>query len=324
MRLPSPFAKLPIVFDAGILQAEALQFPETEWRVHPQDYPGNSALILVSHGGTDNDDSYGPMAATPRLQHCPYLMQVFASFGTIVGRSRLMRLAPGAEVKPHSDIAYYWHDHIRIHVPIITNPGVRFVCDGTEVHMAAGEAWIFDNWRPHYVLNHTQTTRIHLVIDTVGTAAFWRLVSSGLFMPARAPGGDHNLKPRLIAHEPAKKAELAIEQHNLDAIAHPDTVRGVIQELIPDLRKANSTHPRIGELELLLADFTHNWRSIASAYAQSHDGYADYQALTQQTIAVISRNFPEIRLSSNGLPLEQVIQSYLTAFLQPREPRPTV
>ncbi|MDE2090926.1 MAG: sulfotransferase [Gammaproteobacteria bacterium] len=310
--------KLPIAFDANRLAAEALQFAENEWRVHPQDYAGNSALILVSHGGTDNDDSFGAMAATPRLQACPYLVQALASFETVIGRSRLMRLAPGAEVKPHSDIAYYWREHIRIHVPIVTDPGVRFISDGIEVHMGAGEAWIFDNWRPHYVLNHTNTTRIHLVIDTVGSASFWRLVSQGIMIPARA--NDRNLPKaaRLVkADDSAVSSALTIEQHNLDTIAHADTVRNIVQELLPDLRQSGSMHPDYAQLELLLAEFSHEWRSISAAYGDRNAGYPAYQRLIQRTLQRVSENFPEIRLPSNGLPLVQILRSYLPALLQP-------
>ena len=38
--------------------------------------------------------------------------------------------------------------------------------------MAAGEAWLFDNWRLHQVENPTDSERIHLVGDTSGNAAF--------------------------------------------------------------------------------------------------------------------------------------------------------
>ena len=314
MRLPTPFVKLPLAFDTTLLTEEALQFEEQEWRAHPQDYAGNSALILISHGGTDNDDSYGLMAATTRLQNCPYLRQVFSSLNTVIGRSRLMRLAAGAEVKPHSDIAYYWHDHTRIHIPIVTDPGVRFICDGIEVHMAAGEAWIFDNWRPHRVINPTNITRIHLVIDTVGSAAFWRLVSRGTLIPA--PVNTRNITPdiHVLRHDPAKLVTPDIEQHNHDAIAHPDTVLAVVQEFLADLRQSSPAHARYAQLESLLADFSHNWRYIWAMHGTSPDGYSAYQELQQLTLQHASQAFPDILLPSNGLPLMHVLQSYLPAF----------
>ena len=43
--------------------------------------------------------------------------------------------------------------------------------------MAAGEAWLFDNWRLHRVENPTADERIHLVADTSGSATFWQFVA---------------------------------------------------------------------------------------------------------------------------------------------------
>ena len=45
--------------------------------------------------------------------------------------------------------------------------------------MAAGEAWIFDNWRRHSVVNPHTADRIHLVADTAGSSAFWQFVAEG-------------------------------------------------------------------------------------------------------------------------------------------------
>lgn len=314
MRLPTPFVKLPIIFDAKILAAEALQFEESEWRAHPQAYAGNSALILISHDGSDNDDSSGAMEATWRLQRCPYMQQAFNSLNTVIGRSRLMRLAPGAEVKPHSDVAYYWRDHARIHIPIVTDPGVRFICDGIEVHMAAGEAWIFDNWRNHHVINHTNITRIHLVIDTVGSAAFWRLVSQGTLIPAPVNTGTAASETRTISHVPMQRVALPVERHNHDAIAHPDTVLALVQELLADLQQSSSARAYFGQLESLLVDFAHNWRSIWAIHGAAPDGYRDYQELLQITLQRASQASPEIHLASNGMSLVHILNNYLPAL----------
>ena len=70
------------------------------------------------------------MAPTPHLLACPYLMQVLDAIGATWGRSRLMRLSGAAEVTPHVDTDYYWRDHMRVHVPIVTQPTVRFLCGG--------------------------------------------------------------------------------------------------------------------------------------------------------------------------------------------------
>lgn len=314
MRLPTPFVKLPISFDAKVLAAEALQFKESEWRIHPQAFAGNSALILISHDGGDNDDSFGAMDATWRLQRCPYMQQVFSSLNTVIGRSRLMRLAPGAEVKPHCDVAYYWHDHTRIHIPIVTDPGVRFICDGVEVHMAAGEAWIFDNWRNHHVINHTDITRIHLVIDTVGSAAFWRLVSQGTLIPAPLNAGTAASVTRTIDQESMQQVALRVERHNHDAIAHPDTILTLVQELLADLQKSSSARASYGQLESLLVDFCHNWRSIWAIHGATPEGNRDYQELLQLTLQRASQTSPGIHLASNGVSLVHILNNYLPAL----------
>ncbi len=122
--------------------------------------------------------SAAAMAPTPHLQRCPYIQQVLGSFRVVLGRSRLMRLGPGATVPPHSDVNYCWFHRVRIHIPVVTSPRVSFSCGGQTVHMAAGEAWVFDNWREHTVHNGGDADRVHLVIDTTGNAAFWNMVEA--------------------------------------------------------------------------------------------------------------------------------------------------
>ena len=56
-------------------------------------------LPLLAVGGAPANESFaGTMMPTPELLRCPYLMQVMASFGATLGRTRLMRLAGQAEV----------------------------------------------------------------------------------------------------------------------------------------------------------------------------------------------------------------------------------
>ncbi|MGB5491426.1 MAG: aspartyl/asparaginyl beta-hydroxylase domain-containing protein, partial [Woeseiaceae bacterium] len=176
MRLPRQFIKLPLSFDQQRLTEEIAQFGEDEWRAHISGFKGNSSLVLVSTNGEENDDFSGPMRPSPRLQRAPYIRQIMGRFNSVIGRSRLMRLAPGASVTKHTDAHYFWRDHLRIHIPIITTPDVAFYCDTEEVHMAAGESWTFNNWLEHSVENRSEHARIHLVIDTVGSSELWRMI----------------------------------------------------------------------------------------------------------------------------------------------------
>lgn len=316
MRLPAPFVKLPLRFDVDRLQGELAQFDESEWRAHPQDYAGNSALILISHNGSDNDDLAGAMAPTPRLSRCAYIRQVLGTFNTVLGRSRLMRLAPGAEVETHSDIAYYWRDHVRIHIPIVTDPNVRFVCEDVEVNMAAGEAWIFDNWRPHYVLNHTGITRVHLVIDTVGSAAFWRLVSQGQILPAASPNAAPAPKIQIVAPD-VEPADLRFETHNSHQIASPDTVKSIVQDVIGDLHQQRNAPREQQMLESHLVDLAHEWRAVWALYGTSERAYPLYGNLIAGVLQFSARYCASLRLPSNGSLVHGVLKNYLGGCFNP-------
>jgi hypothetical protein len=113
-------------------------------------------------GGGDNDDINRRDEATKSLVACPYVQQVLFSFNTVWSRSRFMRIAGGASVPPHGDMNRHWFDRVRVHIAVVTRPEVCFHCGGVSVHMAAGEAWIFDNWLEHRVENPSPDARIHL------------------------------------------------------------------------------------------------------------------------------------------------------------------
>jgi hypothetical protein len=309
MRLPAPFIKLPLRFDVARLKTEVGQFTEKEWRAHPQGFAGNSALILVSHLGTENDDTSGAMAPAPRLARCPYLRQVMASFQAVVGRSRLMRLEPGAEVTPHTDIDFYWRDRIRIHVPIVTDPSVRFNCDGVEIHMAEGEAWIFDNWRPHHVINGSGIRRVHLVMDTVGSAAFWRLASGGMVASSAA-----HLPTQLLEFRDGAPESLSFESHAPEPLAHPAAVKGTIHELVGDLQSSPARSPQQAVLENTLLDFSNEWQALWARFGGDLSRYGHYAVLIEDTLKRAGPAGQGIRLPSNSTLANVVIQKYLSGM----------
>lgn len=306
MRLPAPFIKLPLRFDAARLRAEIGQFPESEWRAHPQGFAGNSSLILVSHEGGENDDTSGRMAPAPRLARCGYLRQVMGSFQAVLGRSRLMRLEPGAEVTPHTDIDYYWRERIRIHVPIVTDPSVRFNCDGTEIHMAEGEAWIFDNWRPHNVINGSGIRRVHLVVDTVGSAAFWRMAS-------RAAAGTEALA-QLLEYQAAAPDGLVFERTNIPTLSHPAVVKSTVYELVGDMQGAQPHTQQHGQLESALMDFSNEWQALWARFADSPADHGHFAILIEDMLKQATQLGRDLRLPSNNNRVNMVLQKFLPAM----------
>jgi len=279
MKLQVPFVQLPLQFDAARLAFEVHALGDQPWRPHPQKYPGNFALPLISaHGNPDSDSIAGPMRPTPWLAQCPYLMQVMERLGAVWGRTRLMKLSGQAEVTPHADINYYWRDRVRVHVPVLTRPSVRFICGDAEVNMAPGECWIFDTWREHRVINAADDERIHLVADTVGSETFWDLVGQG-----RTPGRDP--RPGWHAQPFAPTADshpaLRFETMNVPEVMTPWELRDHVGFLLGDLRP----HPQAPVVQQLAARFVITWQALWSQYGSDRAGWAAYRDAIDALIA---------------------------------------
>lgn len=275
MKLQVPFIQLPLQFDAAMLAAEVAVLGEDAWRPHPEGYPGNSALTLITTGGdVDSDAVTGPMLPTPYLLRCPYLMQVMASLGAVWGRSRLMRLSGHAEVTPHVDVNYYWRERMRVHVPIVTQPTVRFHCGDADINMAAGDCWIFDTWRMHHVVNDAEHARIHLVADTVGGETFWQHVERGRASGATVAGWQAQ---RVVPHADGK-VELAYEAVNVPIVMTPWELREHLGFLIGESQPC----PALQSLHQIAGRFIRNWQALWARYGEDRAGWPEYRQLLDQ------------------------------------------
>ena len=275
MRLSQPFFQLPVLFDVARLQAEVAALPDEAWVAHPDQVAGNSAARLISASGAEVDSVHGQMLPTRWLEGMPYVQQVLAGFGVVWSRSRLMRLAPGAGVPEHADINYHWHTRVRLHIPVFTQSAVRFHCDGEVVHMAAGEAWIFDNWRRHHVENKASQDRIHLVADTTGTAAFWRLA--------------HGPRPpreqwRTVGWEPGRGFDLLTEDDQRSPVMPAAEVQWLVDDLRAELVVASDTaeaRARAARFDKLLESFVFDWRQLCALHGVGGRGRPDFLRLAR-------------------------------------------
>jgi hypothetical protein len=312
VELEQPFLKLPFVFDTAVLASDVERVLPEHWLPHPSGLPGNTAVPLVAINGEPRDGFDGQMAATQVLKDSPYLMQVVSSFGEVVARSRLMRLAPGAEVQEHVDFNYHWYSRVRIHVPIITEPTVRFFCDQEEVHMAAGEAWLFDSWRRHRVVNGSALDRIHLVIDIAGSARFWRMVRSvqrdANLGELKRVNFDENLTPTLMT-----------ERFPAAPVMAPGEMSAIVTELMADCA-ANPDNDR-AVLEYyhdLLFDLVHDWRNHWSLYGFMAEGFEGYQRLLKRAQGALKPDPRVLVTHSNKVGINPIInQRLLAAALRP-------
>jgi hypothetical protein len=313
LKLPRPFFRLPVRFDAERLRSEVEALPASAWSRHPQEYPGNSAVRLITVGGTQNDVVAGAMQPTPALLASPYLQQVLASFSTVWSRSRLMRIEGGGSVPLHSDTNHHWFFRVRVHIPVVTRPEVRFFCADQNVHMAAGEAWVFDNWREHRVENPTTDARVHLVADTAGTSEFWRLVTQGQSGSFERPSPGS----RLIAFDPAARPELMIERFNVWPLMPASEVEQLSFDLLADLAPVDERAESVAAVASFVGtviEFCHDWRSLWYRHGNAPEARIHFQRLAEETRRQL-RQLSPVRIASTSNFAMSVIQARVFAML---------
>jgi len=296
--LKQPFLKLPIRFEAAVLEKEVRALPAEAWTPHPTGYVGNEAVRLVTPFGMATDDIQGPMAPTEWLQRCEYIREIMAAIGAVWGRSRLMGLAAGREVPSHIDINYYWRTHLRIHIPVITNPGVLFTCGDRTEHMAPGECWIFDSFRWHDVQNRGAEQRIHLVIDTVG---------GGLLPELMTAAETSTSEMRFVAPRSSLPDELLFENVNSPKIMSPWEMRchsAFIRQ------QAGSSTDILRVTERLDA-FINSWAATWARFGDRDEGRPAYARLLEEVRADMATLATERLALPNELVLNRVLEELI-------------
>lgn len=298
MKLDYPFIQLPLTFDADRLLKEVNAIDESAWQPHPQGYAGNFAMTLITPNGiSNNDEMSGPMKPTDYLQRCPYLMEVLRCIGGVWGRSRLMKLSGQAEVTPHIDTNYYWRERMRVHVPIVTQPSVRFYCGEQDMHMPAGECWIFDTWSMHNVVNDASEERIHLVADTVGGEEFWQWLRAGRPFGIDIPGWCPEHIPEFHREPPP----LRLETQNMPDVMTPWEMREHFSFLFGEA----APHPDLQALYSIVYDLTLSWQALWVECGSDRTAYPRYAKLRDDFMRVLGR-FQHLQLKS-GYPFARAI-----------------
>ena len=75
------------------------------------------------------------------------------------------KLLAGGRITPHTDTHPSFHRGHRIHVPITTNPRVRFMIDGRPHQLQVGRAYEINNQMNHSVMNSGSEDRITFIFD---------------------------------------------------------------------------------------------------------------------------------------------------------------
>src|SRR5690554_4530152 len=110
MKLSSTFIRLPYCFDAEVVAREIASLPDSAWMEHPGNWAGHQQVPLISVGGhSELGESEGSMRPTEWLERLPTVQRLLLALDTVLGRSLLLRVEPGAEMKTLVDAGYYWH-----------------------------------------------------------------------------------------------------------------------------------------------------------------------------------------------------------------------
>jgi quercetin dioxygenase-like cupin family protein len=163
---------------APLAEAIARQEPAA-WNEHEQrqkDYEVHrqTQSIVLLFAGVDNWPTIEVlrMPGWDRLANVvvPLMDQIIARWyppGGRIIRAMIARMPPGARIDPHHDAHPSFACGHRIHVPIDTNPRVRFTVDGRPFNLQAGRVYEINNLKTHSVINKGATDRTHLIFDYV-------------------------------------------------------------------------------------------------------------------------------------------------------------
>jgi len=163
---------------APLAEAIARQDPSA-WNEHEQrqkDYEVHrqTQSIVLLFAGLDNWPTIEvlKMPGWERLSGVvvPLMDQIIARWyppGGRIIRSMIARMPAGGRIDPHRDSHPSFACGHRIHVPIDTNPRVRFTVDGRPFHLESGRVYEVNNLKIHSVINKGTTDRTHLIFDYV-------------------------------------------------------------------------------------------------------------------------------------------------------------
>jgi hypothetical protein len=137
-----------------------------------------------------NDKMLGKVVDTKLMAKFPEVLAILKTLGiSSTERIRFMRLTPGGgELTRHTDLIsdkFGTHDQgiVRLHVPLITNPDVKFTMwdyngDQAVFSMGVGDLCYLDARKPHSAINGGKTDRVHLVIDAYCNDKLRKLLSN--------------------------------------------------------------------------------------------------------------------------------------------------
>jgi hypothetical protein len=160
-----------------ILAQDAQAWSECDMRQRSYDvHHDTESIVLLFCDQRWPDPAVSRMAGWPRLSAVaePLMHDIIARCyapGGVILRAMAAKLKVGGRIAPHIDSQPSFAGSHRIHLPVTTNPGVRFTIDGRPCLMQVGRAYEINNQLPHSVMNAGSEDRITFIFDYVPPAA---------------------------------------------------------------------------------------------------------------------------------------------------------
>lgn len=172
-------------YDLERLRREVDSLADTEYLGHPGQSAYWTGVPLRNPTGATrvrlNDIRVGRCKDTEYMQKTPYIRQILDELPAAIHTVRALKIKTGGTLNPHRDgdrYAYEGGTVCRLHLPIYTNPDVKFVIDDVEHHLEAGKLYFTDVSLMHTVHNEGNIDRVHLVIDTDATPAMRDIINA--------------------------------------------------------------------------------------------------------------------------------------------------
>ena len=178
MNIDTPLRELgPVDSDAlreAILAQDDVAWNEDKYRQEEYEVHHSTESIVLVFVDTDRwpEIIVSQEPGWPRLAEValPVMNDIISRFyppgGTVI-RAMAAKLLAGGVITPHVDKHPSFHHGHRIHIPITTNPRVRFMIDGQPYKLKVGEAYEINNQKTHSVMNKGAEERINFIFDYV-------------------------------------------------------------------------------------------------------------------------------------------------------------
>jgi hypothetical protein len=178
MNIDQPLRELGTVDSAALREAilaqDELAWQEDQYRQEEFDVHRQTQSIVVLFLNLEKwpelavlkEPGWGRLAdvAVPLMNDI--IRDHYPPGGTII-RAMAAKLLAGGKITPHVDRHPSFHAGHRIHVPITTNPRVRFMIDGQPYQFEPGKAYEINNQKMHSVMNKGKDDRITFIFDYV-------------------------------------------------------------------------------------------------------------------------------------------------------------